>query len=180
MDHTWTCATCRFGEVEPLCFTADGTFDAARLARIYLKVAPDAGQPPEPKADRMQARDCVDEIVSAAPAAAVTFLLDGIEQCRSDKHVALLAAGPLETLLSRHGPSVIDALERTARKSPKVRYLLSATWGQSRIDPGVWRRLVAAVKPGPVLDADARTPAAGLDDKVLGARKAALLLGGAR
>jgi hypothetical protein len=161
-----------------VCFTPDGAFAAARLARIYLKIPPDAGVPPEPRADRMQARDCVDEIVSEAPGAAVTLLLDGIEQCRGAKHVALLAAGPLESLLARHGPSVIDALERAARNSSKVRYLLSGTWGRSRIDPGVWQRLVAAVAAGPVMDADARTPAAGLHDEVIDLHKAALLLAG--
>jgi hypothetical protein len=40
----------------------------------------------------------------------------------------------------------------------------------------VWDHLVAAVKPGPVMDADPRTPAAGLSDKVLDAEGVAKLL----
>ena len=54
-----------------------------------------------------------------------------------------------------------------ARNHAKVRYLLSATWGRDHIDPGVWERLVIAVSPGPVMDGDARTPAAALHDKIL-------------
>jgi hypothetical protein len=57
-----------------------------------------------------------------------------------------------------------------------VRYLLSATWGQTSIAPAVWARLVAAVAPGPVMDADARTPAAGLSGKILDAAGVAALL----
>ena len=66
-----------------------------------------------------------------------------------------------------HGPAVIGDLEREARNHAKVRYLLSATWGRDHIDPGVWERLVIAVSPGPVMDGDARTPAAALHDKIL-------------
>ena len=90
--------------------------------------------------------------------------------------MAILGAGPLETLLKAHGPAVIGDLERAARKHAKVRYLLSATWGRDHIDAGVWERLVVAVTPGPVMDGDARTPAAGLDGKILDEAGVAALL----
>jgi hypothetical protein len=79
-------------------------------------------------------------------------------------------------MLKTHGPEVIGPLERAARQHAKVRYLLSAPWGQQSIVPAVWDHLVAAVKPGPVMDADPRTPAAGLSDKVLDAEGVAKLL----
>jgi hypothetical protein len=124
----------------------------------------------------MRAYDCVDEMVQAAPDAAVTFIIAAIDECRTGEQVALLGAGALETLLKVHGPKVIAALDRAARQHAKVRYLLSATWGQSSMVPAVWQHLVAAVAPGPVMDADPRTPAAGMVDKVLDAVGVAKLL----
>ena len=71
---------------------------------------------------------------------------------------------------------MIGALESAARQHAKVRYLLSATWGKDHIDAGVWERLVIAVAPGPVMDADARTPAGGMVDRVLDAAGVSALL----
>jgi hypothetical protein len=175
MERTWSCFDCQFDGAEPVCFAADGTFEPKRLARILLKIGPADGMPEE-KCDRMRAYDCVDEMVQTAPEAAVTFILAALDECKTGAHVALLGAGALETLLKAHGPQVIGPLERAARQHAKVRYLLSAIWGQSSIAPGVWQRLVAAVKSGPVMDADGRTPAAGMTDKVLDAAGLAKLL----
>jgi hypothetical protein len=175
MDRTWSCFDCQFDGAEPVCFTDAGAFDPRRLARMLLKIhAPDDA--PEHKSDRMRAYDCVDEMVQAAPDAAVQFILAALDECQTGAHVALLGAGALETLLKTNGPHVIGPLEAAARKHAKVRYLLSATWGQSSIAPAVWERLVAAVAPGPVMDADARTPAVGRGDKVLDAAGVAALL----
>ena len=175
MDRTWSCFDCQFDGAEPVCFTAAGAFDPHRLARMLLKVdASDVS--PEHKADRMRAYDCVDEMVQAAPEAAVQFILAALDECQTGADVGLLGAGALETLLKANGPQVIGTLEAAACKHAKMRYLLSATWGQSSIAPGVWARLVAAVAPGPVMDADARTPAAGLSGKILDAAGVAALL----
>jgi hypothetical protein len=142
---------------------------------MLLKI-PRADGTREDKSDRMRAYDCVDEMMQTAPEAAVAFILAALDECRTGAHVALLGAGALETLLKTHGPQVIGTLEDAARRHAKVRYLLSATWGQSTISPAVWARLVSAVKPGPVMDADGRTPAAGLTNKVLDAAGLAKLL----
>ncbi len=124
----------------------------------------------------MQAFDCVDEMMHNAPGPAVAFILAALDACQTAAHVAILGAGPLETLLKTHGPAVIGDLERAARQHAKVRYLLSATWGRDHIDAGVWERLVIAVTPGPVMDGDARTPAAGLHGKILDEAGVAALL----
>src|SRR6185312_6588318 len=92
--------------------------------------------------------DCIDEMVKDAPGTAVAFLLAALDVCETEAQVAELGAGPLETLLKAHGLAVTSDLEREAREHAKVRYLLSSTWGQSQIDPGVWDRLVIAVAPG--------------------------------
>jgi hypothetical protein len=167
MERTWSCFDCRLDDTEPLCFTAGGSFDPQRLARAYMKIRPaDEGAGAE-GGDSMQAFDCVDEMMHNAPGPSIAFILAALDACQTGAQVAILGAGPLETLLKAHGLEVIGDLEREARKHAKVRYLLSATWGRDHIDAGVWERLVAAVSPGPVMDADARTPAAGLHDKIL-------------
>ncbi len=175
MERNWSCFDCQFEGAEPLCFTEAGAFDPKCLARILLKVA-HPGATHEEKGDRMRAYDCVDEMVQTAPEAAVTFILAAVDECRTGEQIALLGAGALETLLKIHGPKVIGPLERAAGQHAKVRYLLSSTWGQSSMVPKVWEHLVAAVAPGPVMDADPRTPAAGMHDKILDAAGVAELL----
>jgi len=175
MERTWSCFDCQFDSAEPLCFTEDGAFAPTRLARVLLKITMPGGAA-EDRGDRMRAYDCVDELMQAAPDEAVTFLLAALEECKTPDHVALLGAGALETLLKAHGPRVIGALERAAERQAKVRYLLSSTWGEPNIAPTVWRRIIAAIACGPVMDADPRTPASGMVDKVLAADAVARLL----
>ena len=176
MERTWSCFDCRLDDSEPLCFTAGGTFDPQRLALAYLKIRPADDAAGDEDGAAMQAFDCVDEMMHNAPGPAVAFILAALDACRTAAHVAILGAGPLETLLKTHGPAVIGDVERAARKHAKVRYLLSATWGRDHIDAGVWERLVIAVAPGPVMDGDARTPAAGLHAKILDEAGVAALL----
>ena len=167
MERTWSCFDCRLDNSVPLCFTAGGTFDPQPLARAYLKIRSADETAGGEDDGSMQAFDCVDEMIHNAPGPSVAFILAALDACQTGAQVAILGAGPLETLLKAHGLKVIGDLEREARNHAKVRYLLSATWGRDHIDPGVWERLVIAVSPGPAMDGDARTPAAGLHDKIL-------------
>ena len=176
MERTWSCFDCRLDDAEPLCFTAGGTFDPQRLARVYLKIRPADVAAGAEDDGAMQAFDCVDEMMHNAPGPSVAFILAALDACQTGAQVAILAAGPLETLLKVHGVAVIGDLEREARKHAKVRYLMSATWGRDHIEAGVWGRLVIAVTPGPVMDGDARTPAAGLHGKILDEAGVAALL----
>jgi hypothetical protein len=48
-----------------LCFTATGSFDPERLARIVLKIGPRKDEAAEAKPDRKRAYDCVDELSTA-------------------------------------------------------------------------------------------------------------------
>jgi hypothetical protein len=176
MERTWSCFDCRLEDSEPLCFSAGGTFDPQRLAHTYLKIRPADEGAAAADDGSMQAFDCVDEMMQNAPGPGVAFILAALDTCQTGAQVAILGAGPLETLLKAHGLKVIGDLEREACKHAKVRYLLSATWGYDHIDAGVWERLVIAVTPGPVMDGDGRTPAAGLYDKILDEAGVAALL----
>jgi hypothetical protein len=154
----WMCLDCQFGGAgASLCRAPDGAHTFERLAHAYLG---DDGD------ERHRAIDCVTEMVAAAPGAAAGFLVVACAQCTSMAQLCVIAAGPLEDLLEAHGALVIPHLEKVAKIDPRFRLMLSGTWGQSRIDPAVWARLVAAVSPGPVIDADGRTPAAGMAAKI--------------
>ena len=52
----------------------------------------------------------------------------------------VLAAGPLENLLSQHGESLITKVEFTARNNRKFANLLGGVWQQSMSDE-VWNRV---------------------------------------
>lgn len=53
----------------------------------------------------------------------------------------LLAAGPLEDLLSLHGPKVIDRIELEARANPRFSLLLGGV-SQLQTVPEVWERVL--------------------------------------
>jgi hypothetical protein len=57
-----------------------------------------------------------------------------------------IAAGPIEDLLCKHGPKVIARVLKTANDSAKMRFALHGVWGQTRMDPDVWRRLQHAIQ----------------------------------
>lgn len=58
--------------------------------------------------------------------------------------VGVLAAGPLEDLLAKHGPEVIELVELLAKNRPNFAYLLGGVWRNS-IRQDVWDRVQAAL-----------------------------------
>ncbi len=65
----------------------------------------------------------------------------------------MLAAGPLEDLIANHGEAFIARIEQLARRSPRWRFILSGVWPQGKHDTEVWRRIEAARRGGPDMDA---------------------------
>ena len=59
--------------------------------------------------------------------------------------LAVLAAGPLEDLIGRHGSEFIVRIETEARRSPEFRHLLSGVWESGT--PEVWVRVRKAQGP---------------------------------
>lgn len=174
----WACLDCQYDAAGSLCRKADGSHNFEQLARAYL-IDGDVDDP-DATSQRHRAFDCVGEMVLAAPGAAVGFLVVASAQCKSLAELCRIAAGPLEDLLEAHGPVIIPHLEKLAKIDPRFRLMLSGTWGENRCEPHVWARLVAAVAPGPVIDADGRTPAAGMTGKVATAAELAALFGSLR
>jgi hypothetical protein len=97
-------------------------------------------------ADRLiWAHEVLDEICSRRPLDCLHIVVQIAEHDRSDFIAANLAAGPVEDLLSRHGPDVIEAVERQARGDENFRTLLSGVW-RSTIEEAVWERVQALVR----------------------------------
>lgn len=67
----------------------------------------------------------------------ILFALDS-PQC--SEHFAVLAAGPLEDLLSFHGVAFIDRVETLARRSPQFASLLGGVW-QFQMTDEIWHRV---------------------------------------
>ena len=61
----------------------------------------------------------------------------------SDEQRALLAAGPIESLLSWHGKQFIDRIEAEAQRSPAFGHILGGVWRQDMPDE-IWQRVEAA------------------------------------
>jgi hypothetical protein len=56
----------------------------------------------------------------------VTYLL--INKANSDEALGFIAAGPLEDLLKKHGPAVIDRIEEASQQNVQLQAALSGVW----------------------------------------------------
>jgi uncharacterized protein DUF6869 len=71
------------------------------------------------------------------------FVLAAYKRNISDEVIAVLAAGPLEDLLSKNGASFIGRVEELASRDEKFRFLLGGVW-QNAMPDDIWRRVEAA------------------------------------
>jgi hypothetical protein len=58
----------------------------------------------------------------------------------SEEVMAVFAAGPVENLLSRHGPLFIDQIEEKAQNDPKFNFVLGGVW-QNLMTDEIWKRI---------------------------------------
>ena len=61
---------------------------------------------------------------------------------RLEPYFGVLAAGPLEDLLSQRGPIFIDRVEAEARANDKFAYLLGGVW-KFEMSDDIWSRVQA-------------------------------------
>lgn len=73
------------------------------------------------------------------------FILATYKRDISDRVVAVLAAGPLEDLLAKHGPLFIERVEQLAQADERFNMLLGGVWRNTMTDE-VWQRVQAARK----------------------------------
>ncbi len=79
------------------------------------------------------------------PEIAWRTILKIIETELEGEQTALLAAGPMEDLLSFHGLDFIDRVEHEAKNNPRLNDLLGGVWQCSMTDD-VWARVQAVRK----------------------------------
>ena len=75
-----------------------------------------------------------------APEIAWSAILQIFQRELNEEQMSLLAAGPVETLLSHHGPAFIERVEREAQQSSRFRYLLAGVW-RLGMTQDVWDRV---------------------------------------
>lgn len=104
-------------------------------------------RPPRARDDEMWAGEALYDLLSRRPDLLLEFIHAVLAAGPDDFQEANLAAGPLEDLLIRHGPAFIAEIELTARREPRFRRLLAATF-RAGMPSDLWRRVrVAANLP---------------------------------
>lgn len=83
------------------------------------------------------------DICREDPEAAWSFVLCTLADSRSDDVLSILAAGPMEDLLAKHGDRVIERVEFEAHRNPRFAMLLGGVW-KNVIDDAIWKRVTAA------------------------------------
>jgi len=83
------------------------------------------------------------ELIRESPQDGWNLILAILRLDSSSAIQEVLAAGPLEDLLSYHGESMIDTVESEARTNPRFASLLGGVWKNS-MSEAVWSRVQAA------------------------------------
>jgi hypothetical protein len=101
----------------------------------------------KPVDDLLWAHTVLDEVCDRNPTECLRIISLILARDPSDVIAGNLAAGPLEDLLSRWGPAVIEAVEAEARSVPQFRKMLGGLW-RNVIREDVWDRIQALRIPG--------------------------------
>ena len=72
-----------------------------------------------------------------------SFVLKVLEKAPDKKVLSVLAAGPLEELISHVGMTFIVRIEAEARRNPAFRHLLGGVWRHGASEE-IWSRVEAA------------------------------------
>lgn len=104
---------------------------------LLLQRTPEAGRPRE---DLAWVVEKVWDLCDDAPNEALDFILAVLDRDASHATMAILAAGPLEALLRRHGPRIINRVERRARRDARFTRLLGHVWKNTLSSP-IWTRV---------------------------------------
>ena len=105
----------------------------------YQHASDESGIGPE---NLLSAESEVMDLTYDDPEALWRFIVCAIRDRRSDEVQVreVLAAGPLEDLLTKSGPNFIDRVEAEARTNPRFASLLGGVWQNSMSDD-IWDRV---------------------------------------
>lgn len=82
----------------------------------------------------------VSELSRSDPQSAVALIRSVLAKVSDEEVLAVLAAGPLEDVLGKHGPEVIDEVEKLAHQDHRFRELLFGVW-RNTVDSATWERI---------------------------------------
>jgi hypothetical protein len=116
--------------------------DRDRIIREYLAY----GTTPVGQVRWGWAGDRMRNIIAGAPDIAWELVTHLIDIAPSERALRYFAAGPLEDLLSKHGPYLIARAEERARENPVFLRALRVVQRLGMADE-VWQRVQCAVKP---------------------------------
>ena len=113
--------------------------DRQKLAAGWLRLqkVPEAGIPRE---DLSWVVEKVWDLCDDAPNDAFEFILAVLDRDISSETMAILCAGPLESLLRKHGPRIIGRVERRARRDANFTKLLDHVW-RNAMSVKIWNRV---------------------------------------
>ena len=80
------------------------------------------------------------DLIREQPEVAFGLIVEIWARDDSRKVIQLLSAGPLEDLLTSHGPEYIGRVEEEAERNPRFRQLLGGVWKSAMVDP-VWKKV---------------------------------------
>ena len=92
------------------------------------------------------AYDELEQLISNHPFDALEIILAILEITKDGRTIASLAAGPLESLLVKHGKRVVERVIGHATTDPRFYELLQGVWGNS-VDRDVWKAIEVLYKP---------------------------------
>jgi hypothetical protein len=112
------------------------------LVRSWIAEFIECDRKPAPSGGR--ADKAVNSLCKTQPLLALETIRAISEQTSAPEVLAVLAAGPLENVLVRHGSKVLDCVVAHARESAGFRELLGGVWS-GRISEDVRERLEKAL-----------------------------------
>lgn len=160
------CLDCKYSDQGFPCHTAAGTYDFAKVARavvLHGRTFSEAGDNLDANArdEHAWASDCAYEVEQDYLHFLLPLTVAALDACDTPRDVAYVAAGLLENAVVKHGPALVDDIQKLAANSAKFKYALSGIWGRANTDPDVWMRVCAAVGNEGLMDTDGRGPSNG-------------------
>jgi hypothetical protein len=109
--------------------------DRREIAKAYLRYWEKKLEEREPSEVDKEASDEIDRLVAIEPLEAWELICHLVEVASTNELLAIVAAGPLEDLLKKHGLEVITLVEESCRSNDRMRLALSGVWGINSGNP---------------------------------------------
>jgi hypothetical protein len=110
-------------------------------AEAFIRVQDEGGNLDENHPDYLAAYEFMVELVGPIAEECWLGILAVVRKTSSERVLGMLAAGPVEDLMTCSGNLFIDRIEEAARKCPTFRLMLNGVWKSG--SDSVWQRVVA-------------------------------------